>query len=99
MEYTTNRKKIQEDQQMTHEKEAPFYGFDIIRSQQQEYVNRLMKKYQNEVVNEELKKKVWNELQMEKYLGNVTIPFKLAVRMDPYGNFPNAIEVILDTKV
>lgn len=84
---------------MTHEKEPPFYGFDIIRNEQQRYVDRLLEKYQEETVSEALKKKVWDELQMEKYLGNVTIPFKMAVRRDPYGRFPDAIEVILDTKV
>lgn len=77
----------------------PFYGQVIIRRKEQEYVQGLLKKYQHEPVTDELKKKVWDELQMEKYRGNITIPFKLAVRRDPYGNFPDCIEVILDTKV
>lgn len=77
----------------------PFYGKIIVRRSQQEYIQNLLKKYQNLPINEELKKKVWDELQMEKYRGNITIPFKMAVRMDPYGKFPPAIEVILDTKV
>lgn len=76
-----------------------FYGYAIIRRTQQEYINGLLKKYQNEPVSEELKKKVWNELQMEKHHGRITIPFKMAVRRDPYGKFPDTIEIILDTKV
>ena len=79
--------------------EHPFYGHVIIRREQEAYIKTLLKKYQNEPVSDELKKKVWDELQMEKNLGRITIPFKLAVRRDPYGKFPNIIEVILDTKV
>ena len=79
--------------------EHPFYGYVIIRRKQEEYINSLMHKYQHEPVSEDLKKKVWNELQMEKHLGRITIPFKLAVRRDPYGKFPDLLEVILDTKV
>lgn len=77
----------------------PFYGYDIIRNREQEYIQELLKKYQNEPVNDALKQKVWDELQMEKHLGRVTIPFKLAVRLDPTGKFPPCIDVILDTKV
>lgn len=84
---------------MTEQHEHPFYGYDIIRRKEQEYIQSLLSKYQHEVVTDDLKKRVWDELQREKYLGRITIPFKLAVRRDPYGNFPDAIEVILDTKV
>ena len=84
---------------MAHAENHPFYGYEIIRREQQAYIEKLLEKYRHEPVSEELKKKVWNELQMEKHLGKVTIPFKLAVRRDPYGRFPDTIEVILDTKV
>lgn len=83
----------------SHEHEEPFYGKVIIRRKEEEYIKSLLKKYQHEPVNEDLKKKVWDELQMEKHYGRVTIPFKLAVRMDPSGKFPDILEVILDTKV
>lgn len=79
--------------------EHPFYGFDIFRLQQQEYIQNLLKKYKNEPPNEDLKKKIWDELQMEKHLGKVVIPFKVTVRRDPYGKLPDYIEIILDTKV
>ncbi len=79
--------------------EHPFYGYDIIRREQQKYIKNLLKKYRNEPVSEELKKKIWDELQMEKHLGRITIPFKMTSRRDPYGKFPPVIEVILDTKV
>lgn len=81
------------------EKEHPFYGQEIIRRKEAEYIQRLLKKYKKEPVSEELKKKIWDELQMEKHLKNITIPFKLAVRRDPSGKFPDCIEIILDTKV
>lgn len=84
---------------MSETEEHPFYGFPIIRRQEQEHIKQLLKKYQHLPVSEELKKKVWDELQMEKHFGRVTIPFKIATRRDPYGKFPDVIEVILDTKV
>ncbi len=77
----------------------PFYGYSIYRHNEQKYIKNLLKKYKDQPVNEELKKKIWNELQHEKYLGNIKIPFKIAVRCDPSGKFPDCIEVILDTKV
>lgn len=79
--------------------ERPFYGKPIIRRTEDEYINSLLEKYRNEPVNDALKQKVWDELQMEKHLGRITIPFKLATRLDPTGKFPDYIEVILDTKV
>jgi hypothetical protein len=79
--------------------EHPFYGFDIYRNQQQEYIQNLLRKYKKEPVTEDLKKKIWEELQAEKYAGRITIPFKMTTRRDPYGKFPDTIEIILDTKV
>jgi hypothetical protein len=84
---------------MTKHQHHPFYGQEIIRRSEKEYIQTLLKKYKNEPVNDELKKKIWDELQNEKYLGNLKIPFKVAIRKDPYGKFPDYIEIILDTKV
>ncbi len=84
---------------MSNAHHHPFYGYEIIRRREEEYINSLLQKYQNEPVSEELKKKVWDELQMEKHKGNVTIPFKMTTRRDSYGKFPDRIEIILDTKV
>lgn len=84
---------------MSEQHEHPFYGYEIIRRNEQEHIKQLLSKYQHEPVSDELKEKVWDELQLEKHLGRVTIPFRLAVRRDPYGKFPDLIEVILDTKV
>ena len=81
------------------EDEHPFYGIDIIRQQEQEYIQSLLNKYHNEPVTEELKSKIWDELQMEKYKGNVTIPFKVVMRRDASKKYPDYVEVILDTKV
>lgn len=81
------------------EDEHPFYGIDIIRRQEQAYIQQLLKKYRQEPVTEELKSKIWDELQMEKYKGHITIPFKVVMRRDALKKFPDYIEVILDTKV
>lgn len=79
--------------------EHPFYDVDIVRREQQEYIQDILKKYRKEPVTEELKKKIWEELQQEKHLGRIVIPFKMTSRRDPYGKFPEQIDVILDTKV
>ncbi len=81
------------------EKEHPFYGVDIYRGKEQEYIRSLLKKYKHEPVTDELKAKIWDELQMEKHLGRVTIPFKVIMRRDASKKFPDYIEVLLDTKV
>ena len=61
----------------------------------QEYIKNLLKKYKGHPVNDELKKKIWNDLQMEKYHnGRITIPFKVTLRKDIYGKFPGYVEVI-----
>lgn len=77
----------------------PFYGKEVVRRQEQEFIQTFLKKYSKEPVNEALKQKIWEDLQMEKHLGNITIPFKVVLRQDPSGQFPSYIEVILDTKV
>lgn len=79
--------------------EHPFYGEYIFRDRQQAYISKLLEKYRKEPVTEELKKKIWEELQMEKHAGRIVIPFKMTSRRDPYGKFPDYIEIILDTKV
>jgi len=77
----------------------PFYGYDILRDEQQALVNRLLAKYKGREVTDELKKEIWDELQWQKHLGNITIPFKVVMRRDPTGKYPEFVEVILDTKV
>ena len=81
------------------EEEHPFYGFEIIRRKEQAFIQNLLKKYRNQPLSEELKAKIWDELQMEKYKGNVTIPFKVVMRKDSLKKYPDYIEIILDTKV
>lgn len=79
--------------------EHPFYGIEIIRRKEQAYIQNLLKKYRHETVSEELKAKIWDELQMEKYKGTITIPFKVVMRRDANRKYPDYIEIILDTKV
>ncbi len=84
---------------MAKEHKHFFYDHPIVRNQEQNYINNLLKKYKKVPATEELKQKIWDELQNEKHLGNITIPFKIALRKDPLKKFPDFIEIILDTKV
>ena len=84
---------------MEHEEEHPFYGVEIIRREEKEIIQQILKKYKGEEPDDALKKKIWDELQLAKHHGIITIPFKLAVRKDPLGKYPPYIEVILDSKV
>lgn len=81
------------------ETEEPFYGSWVYRRREQDYIQAILRKYQTEPVSDELKKQVYDNLMREKYLGNITIPFRVVLRRDAYGKYPNRIEVILDTKV
>ena len=81
------------------DKEHPFYGVDIIRRNEEKYIKNLLKKYDKIPPTEELKAIIWDEMQMEKHKGNITIPFKIVMRKDASKKFPDYIEVILDTKV
>lgn len=85
---------------MTNYQEShPFYGYWIIRRKEKEYIENLLNKYKSEQATPELQKKIWDELQQEKAEGRITIPFKVVMRLDASGKFPNYVEVILDTKV
>lgn len=84
---------------MSEEITHHFYGHPIYRNLEEEYIQDLLKKYANEPVTDDLKKKIWDELQNAKYEGKVTIPFKIVMRRDPSRKYPDYIEVILDTKV
>lgn len=88
-----------DEYQWHEESEHPFYGDDILRKREQDYINTLLAKYKNLPPNEELKQKIWDELQMEKYHGRIKIPFKVVLRHDTYREYPDYVEVILDTKV
>ncbi len=76
-----------------------FYGKEVVRRREQEYIQELLKKYRKEPATEALKQKIWDELQAEKQAGKIAIPFKVVLRKDPSGLFPEYVEVILDTKV
>lgn len=77
----------------------PFYDREIYADREQEYIQNFLKKYQHEKASEELKKKIWDDLQMERYYGRIHISFKVFLRKDAYGRYPDCIEVILDTKL
>jgi hypothetical protein len=83
---------------MEHQ-ERPFYDKSIFADREQEYIQKILAKYKKEPVTEELKKKIWDELQQEKFLGRISIPFKVVLRRDSYNKYPPYIEIILDTKL
>ncbi len=76
-----------------------FYGKPILEEREAEYVKKVLNKYRHEKADEELKKKIWDDLQHEKYEGRLSIPFKVVLRRDEYGRYPDMVEVILDTKL
>lgn len=80
-------------------KEHPYYGKPVLRHQEEAYIRSVLHKYRHDEVSEVLKEKIWNELQMAKFEGRVTIPFKVVMRRDVYGLYPEYIEIILDTKL
>ncbi len=84
---------------MTGHGDHYFYGRPVVSGNEQVYIQNLLKKYKNEPVTDALQQKIWDELQMEKHLGKITIPFKVVARRDPSGLFPEYIEIILDTKL
>jgi hypothetical protein len=79
--------------------DKPFYGEEIIRDAQADYINTLLKPFKNRPADEALKKEIWDLLQAEKHAGRVTIPFKVALEKDPNNRFPPTIKIILDSKV
>lgn len=89
---------MQEETQHSEE-ELPFYGENVIRGEEQEFIKNLLKKYKDTPVDEELQKKIWNDLQMEKYKGTIKIPFKVILKRDALRKYPDYVEVILDSKV
>jgi len=76
-----------------------FYEKAILEDREAEYVNKILNKYRHETADEELKKKIWDDLQHEKAEGRLSIPFKVVLRRDEYGLYPPRVEVILDTKL
>ena len=77
----------------------PFYGRDIHPDQQQEEIKKILSKYSQEPVSEELKKKIYNTLMQAKAVGKISIPFRVVMRKTPDHLHRDFIEVILDTKV
>lgn len=77
----------------------PFYDVEILRNREEDYIETLLKPFRKEPATDDLKKKIYDLLQNEKYLGNLKIPFKVILKKDPTGIYADTIEVVLDTKV
>jgi hypothetical protein len=84
---------------MSEEHHHFFYDKNIVRRSEAAIVEEILSKYRCETADEVLKEKIWNELQMAKYEGKVSIPFQVVLRRQISGGAPDYIEVILDTKV
>lgn len=80
-------------------KEHPFYGKTIVRRTQKQLVEGILEKYRHDVANESLKEKIWDDLQMAKHRGEITMPFQVVLKQDPSGIFPDSVEILLDSKV
>lgn len=77
----------------------PFYGKVIIPRQEQAYLQSLLRPFKGRKADESLQKEIFDALQKAKHEGILTIPFKVALRKDPFNKYPATVEVILDTKV
>jgi len=84
---------------MVNKREHYFYDQPIHEDKEQALIQKVLAKYKNEPVNEELHQKIWDDLQEEKQKGNLNIPFKVVMRRDAAGKFPPYVEVILDTRL
>lgn len=82
---------------MAHDR--PFYGKQIVRREEQERIDSLLAKFRNEPATELLRQKIYDELMWQKHLGNITIPFQVALRKDPSNGGQDYIEVVLESKV
>lgn len=82
---------------MSHE--HPFYGQEISRHQQEEYIQSLLSPYLGKPATEEIQKEVYDTLMLAKHRGEVVIPFKVLLKKDETGYYPPHIEVLLDTRV
>jgi hypothetical protein len=76
-----------------------FYGKKICREDEEAFIKEILGKYKDLPINEETKKKVYDELCWEKHLGRLTIPFSVQIKKDPYERYPDFIEVLLESKV
>jgi chorismate mutase len=79
--------------------EHPFYDEEIIRRREQQYIQKLLKPFKDRHADDQLKKEVWDLLVREKHLGRIKMPFKVILKQDSTGKFPDRVEVLLDTKV
>lgn len=84
---------------MTDLEEKPFYGTAIIRRREEEKVREILSQFDKEPFSDELKKRIWEELQAAKQRGDILSPFKVVARRDSSHAYPEYVEVILDTKV
>lgn len=77
----------------------PFYGINIDPEKEKEKIQKILSKYVQEPVSDDLKEKIYKELLEAKAKGIILIPFKVVMRKHPTDLHRDFIEVILDTKV
>ena len=76
-----------------------FYEKEIVRGNEQEVINAVLKQFKHEPATDELKNTIYDALCKEENLGNINIPFKVLLKKDQSGVHPDYIEVMLDTRV
>ncbi len=77
----------------------PFYGRNIDPRQEKNEIEKILSRYSQEPVSEDLKKKIYDELTEARAQGKISIPFKVVIRKTPSNVHRDYIEVLLDTKV
>lgn len=68
-------------------------------NQEQKIIESILKKYEGEKADAELKKKIYDDLMEAKYQGILTIPFKVILRKKPHAHARDFVEIVLDTKL
>ncbi|MCH9609081.1 MAG: hypothetical protein S4CHLAM45_08440 [Chlamydiales bacterium] len=67
--------------------------------QEQKTIETILKKYLHLPPDEELKKKIYNDLTEAKANGKIFTPFKVILRKNPDPNIRNFIEIAIETKI
>lgn len=77
----------------------PFYGKEISPDIEKKIIQDILLKFKDESATNETLEKIWKELECNKLKKIITIPYQVVLRRDPKKQFPDYIEIILDTKV
>ncbi len=71
----------------------------LLINQEQKIIESILKKYELEKPDEELKKKIYKDLMHAKSKGLITIPFKVILRKKNDPNMRDFVEIVIDSKL